>query len=77
MTFAKDEWTSTSAPAETDCGNGETGASVISATMPLPKTVADPIAALDGSQRTDVTGPCPTTLTVDTRLERTGDGPGK
>jgi hypothetical protein len=73
MTFAKDAWTSRSAPAETPCGNGKTSASVISATLALPREVSDPIGALDGSQRTNVAAPCPKTLTLDARLERIGD----
>lgn len=77
MTFAKDEWTSTSAPVEAPCGNGETGTSVITATMALPRPVSDPMITVDGSQRSDLRGPCPTTLTLDMRLERTGDGPGR
>jgi hypothetical protein len=76
MTFAKDGWTSTSAPAQIPCGNGQTGTSVITAKMALPKSVADPISALDGSQRTEVTGPCAKTVTLQTTLQRTGDGSG-
>ncbi len=74
MTFAKDGWTSTSAPTQTSCGNGRSGTSVITAKMALPKSPADPISALAGSQRTDVTGACAKTLTLDATLERTGDG---
>jgi hypothetical protein len=73
MTFAKDQWTSKSAPVETACSNGQSGTAVISATMALPSQPADPISTLDGSQHTVVTGACPKTLTLDTRLERTGD----
>jgi len=77
MTFAYDHWASVSAPLETPCGNGETGMSVVTGTVALPQPVSDPIMALTGSNRTDLTGRCPKTLTVDTRLERTGNGPGK
>jgi hypothetical protein len=73
MTFAKGNWTSTSAPVETPCNNGKTSTSVVTATMALPQPVSDPISALQGSQRTQVAAPCPKTLTLDARLERTGD----
>jgi hypothetical protein len=73
MTFAGDGWTSTSAPAQTSCGDGQTGTSIITATMPLPKPATDPISALAGSQRTEVTGACTKTLTLEATLQRTGD----
>jgi hypothetical protein len=73
MTFAKDGWTSTSAPVQTRCGSGASSTSVVTATMALPQPVTDPISALEGSQRASVAKPCPKTLTLDARLERTGD----
>ena len=40
-------------------------------------TVPDPITTLAGTQRTIRTGACPGELTVDVKLDRTGDGPGR
>lgn len=77
LTFANGKWTSTSAPDDSPCDNGAPGTSVLTGEFALPQPVPDPITALTGTQRTVRTGACPGDVTLDVRLERTGDGPGR
>jgi hypothetical protein len=77
LTFADGEWTSTSAPEDSPCENGQPGASVLTGEFALPQPVPNPITVLTGTQRTVRMGACPGELTLDVRLDRTGDGPGR
>jgi serine/threonine-protein kinase len=77
LTFADGRWTSTSAPDDAPCEDGGSGTSVLAGEFALPQPVPDPIIALTGTQRTVRTGACPGELTLDVRLDRTGDGPGR
>jgi hypothetical protein len=77
LTFAAGKWTSSSAPDYTPCESGAPAASVLTGEYALPQTVPDPITTLAGTQRTIRTGACPGELTVDVKLDRTGDGPGR
>ena len=77
LTFADGRWTSTSAPDDAPCEDGGPGTSVLAGEFALPQPVPDPIIALSGTQRTVRTGACPGELTLDVRLDRTGDGPGR
>jgi hypothetical protein len=77
LTFADGMWTSTSAPDDSPCEDGEPGASLLTGEFTLPQPVPDPIVVLTGTHRTVRTGACPGELTLDVRLDRTGDGPGR
>jgi serine/threonine-protein kinase len=77
LTFADGKWTSTSAPDDSPCDNGAPATSVLTGEFALPQPVPDPITVLTGTQRTVRTGACPGDLTLDVRLERMGDGPGR
>jgi serine/threonine-protein kinase len=77
LTFADGMWTSTSAPDDSPCEDGGPGTSVLTGEFTLPQPVLDPIIVLTGTQRTVRMGACPGELTLDVRLDRTGDGPGR
>lgn len=77
LTFADGKWTSTSAPDDAPCDDGAPGTSVLTGEFALPQPVPDPITVLTGTQRTVRTGACPGETTLDVRLERVGDGPGR
>lgn len=77
LTFASGGWTSTSAPVDSPCPSGRPGSTVLSGEFDLPQPVSDPIPTLTGTQTTTRTGVCPGELTLDVKLQRTGDGPGR
>ena len=77
LTFAAGKWTSTSAPDNAPCESGAPASSVLTGEYALPQPVPDPIITLTGTQRTIRMGACPGELTIDVKLDRTGDGPGR
>jgi hypothetical protein len=77
LTFADGMWTSTGAPDDSPCEGGGPGTSVLTGEFTLPQPVPDPIIVLTGTQRTVRMGACPGEVTLDVRLDRTGDGPGR
>jgi serine/threonine-protein kinase len=77
LIFADGMWTSTGAPDDSPCEGGGPGTSVLTGEFVLPQPVPDPIIVLTGTQRTVRMGACPGEVTLDVRLDRTGDGPGR